>query len=155
MKIISDEEINHILTTGNFDAENPFMLSHRAVAQAQLDANLKDLQASFESYSKGEISLERLAELIGINFYTLHSAFLKFEPSFLKYVQAERERIVEEIEKAGFFIADSPVEGKPYQYLGCYILRWGKDSEPSIGFNRLESGSPEWQSLKERILKGV
>ncbi len=36
------------------------------------------LDVAFDDYTKGKISFERLAETIGVNFYTLHSAFLKF-----------------------------------------------------------------------------
>ena len=50
----------------------------------------------------------------------------------------------------GLFIGDMPPEeGKPYSYLGCYILKWGKEDEPTIGLSRL-SDSEEWQvQLKE------
>lgn len=37
------------------------------------------LEIAFEKYARGEISKEKLAELLGVNFHTLHSALLKFE----------------------------------------------------------------------------
>ncbi len=38
-----------------------------------------ELNKTFAEYTKGNITLERLAEIIGVNFYTLHSAFLNFK----------------------------------------------------------------------------
>jgi len=59
--------------------------------------------------------------------------------------QSGREEVLELLPK-GLFIGDTPPqEGVPYQYLGCYILRWGKDSEPTVGFSRL-SDNEAWQA---------
>lgn len=60
-----------------------------------------------------------------------------------------RKEVIDALPK-GLFIGDlPPEEGKPYSHLGCYILRWGKDNEPSIGLHRL-SDDEEWQDkLKE------
>lgn len=35
-------------------------------------------EAAFDDYTEGNISFEKLAETIGVNFYTLQSSFLKF-----------------------------------------------------------------------------
>ncbi len=31
-------------------------------------------------------------------------------------------------------------EGEPVQYLGCYILKWGKVTEAEVGFVEAEDG---------------
>ena len=58
--------------------------------------------------------------------------------------------VVEWINKSHLFVARCPPqEGKSYVYLGDYILRYGKNLEPQVGFYRL-SDSIEWQAeLKE------
>ena len=51
----------------------------------------------------------------------------------------------------GLFIGDSPPEeGKSYSHLGCYILSWGKDGEPSLGLRRL-SDDEDWQVKIEEL----
>ena len=64
--------------------------------------------------------------------------------------QSRLERIFKEIETLHLFQGDCPpIEGKNYVYLGDYILRYGKNLEPQVGFNRL-SDNLEWQALKEQ-----
>ena len=44
-----------------------------------------------------------------------------------------------------------PEENKSYQYLGCYILKWNKTNEPSVGFKEIEI--PLWQyNLQQAII---
>ena len=59
--------------------------------------------------------------------------------------KAGMQTVVDNLPK-GLFVSDSPPqEGKPYSHLGCYILRWGKDKEPTLGLCRL-SDDEDWQS---------
>ena len=75
------------------------------------------------------------------------------EISFKAGQETGRREVMDSLPK-GLFIGDLPPEGgKSYSYLGCYILRWGKDNEPSIGLNRI-SDDEEWQAkLKEWGIK--
>jgi hypothetical protein len=63
------------------------------------------------------------------------------------------KEVVEWIEDRIFYCADTPPqEGVAYSYLGNYILRFGKEALPSVGFYELRD-SPEWQVFKES--KGI
>jgi hypothetical protein len=60
-------------------------------------------------------------------------------------------KVTEWIKDHRFYCADvPPKEGVAYGYLGNYILRFGKEKLPSVGFYEL-SDDPEWQAF----LKGV
>ena len=72
------------------------------------------------------------------------------ETAWLRQPSPKGERIFKEIETLHLFQGDCPpIEGKNYVYLGDYILRYGKNLEPQVGFNRL-SDNLEWQALKEQ-----
>lgn len=46
---------------------------------------------------------------------------------------------LEAIEKRGArFVAVEPLDDTPVQFVGCYVLRWNKVEEPTIGFYRDE-----------------
>ncbi len=66
-------------------------------------------------------------------------------------LEARREgmrTVVENLPK-GLFVADMPPEeGKPYSFLGCYILKWGKTTEPTMGLYRISDFEP-WQAFKK------
>ena len=36
------------------------------------------------------------------------------------------------------FYGEPPIEGKPYQFLGSYILKFGKEDTPRMGFYEAE-----------------
>ena len=36
----------------------------------------------------------------------------------------------------GLYIGETPVEGRSYIVLGCYITRWGRDEDPTYAFRR-------------------
>lgn len=44
-------------------------------------------------------------------------------------------------------ISEIPEEGKPYQFLGCYITKWGRTDEPTLGLTRLMEDD-EYKELK-------
>ena len=77
--------------------------------------------------------------------HSLAYALLKAQ---LEQDKAEIKRVFERIEKLNLFCGEQPEEGKPYQYLGCYILKWGRDDEPSLGLVRLNE-TEEYQQLKK------
>ncbi len=57
--------------------------------------------------------------------------------------------VVEFINRLALYTAETAEEGKPYTYLGSYILKWGREAAPSYGFAPFDE-SPEWQAkLKE------
>lgn len=58
--------------------------------------------------------------------------------------------VVDWIKAHSILVADNqPQEGKSYIYLGSYILKWGKEAEPSYGFYELQD-TKVWQAqLKE------
>jgi len=57
------------------------------------------------------------------------------------------KKVVDWVQDRIFYCADSPPqEGVAYGYLGNYILRFGKEALPSVGFYEL-SESPEWQAF--------
>ena len=53
---------------------------------------------------------------------------------------AAREALVRRVEKilAGLYEGVELEEGVEVQYVGVYILKWGKVAEPSIGFRLVE-----------------
>ncbi len=63
--------------------------------------------------------------------------------------QEGRREVVKCLQGMSLFLGESPVEGKPYQFLACYITKWGKTEEPLYALVRLFE-SDEWQAkLKE------
>jgi hypothetical protein len=65
--------------------------------------------------------------------------------------QAGIKKALEEVEKLHLFTGEVPVEGKDCQFVGCYILRWGKDKEPTMMFSKL-GDTDELESLKSKLL---
>ena len=60
-----------------------------------------------------------------------------------------RKEVVEWINRCAIFTAEEAKEGDKYTYLGSYILKWGKEVDPSYGFAPFDE-CPEWQAkLKE------
>ena len=60
-----------------------------------------------------------------------------------------RKEVVDNLPK-NLFVGDlPPQEGKPYQYLGCYILKWGKEDKPTVGLCRLSDNEKYQAKLKE------
>jgi hypothetical protein len=57
------------------------------------------------------------------------------------------ELIKEMLPHIRLFVGDEPTEGKLFSYLGCYILRWGKDKNPTMGFQLLN----DYIDLQENI----
>ena len=49
---------------------------HPAVIKVE---KMSKTEKAFTDYANGEISLERCAELVGVNFYTLHAAMCHFK----------------------------------------------------------------------------
>ena len=60
-------------------------------------------------------------------------------------------QIFEELEGMHLFISSTLEEGTPVVYVGCYVLRWGKEEKPTIGFIPL-SDDEDWQALKSKWL---
>ena len=57
------------------------------------------------------------------------------------------QKVVEFVEGTNLLVADEPpIDGKPYQFLGCYITRWAETIDPTVAFNRL-SDTEEWQTF--------
>lgn len=55
-------------------------------------------------------------------------------------VTAQAEEIARLKQKMGtLYEALDPVDGVEAQYVGCYILKWGKTAEPTIMFRRYEA----------------
>lgn len=52
----------------------------------------------------------------------------------------------------GLYYGEPPIEGKPYQFLGSYILKFGEEDKPSMGFYEAEdcAGLNEEQ-IKEAV----
>lgn len=48
------------------------------------------------------------------------------------------------------FVGETPIDGKPYQFLGCHITKWGHTDEPTLAFVRF-SETNEYQSLLQQI----
>ena len=59
------------------------------------------------------------------------------------------EQIFDAMEQLGLYHGEAVEEGRPYLYLGCYILRWGKVCEPSMGFLHI-SDDPRYQALRQK-----
>ena len=55
------------------------------------------------------------------------------------------------IKSKQLMVSEIPEEGKGYQFLGCYILKWGKTDEPTLGLTRL-SEDADFQALKARYM---
>jgi hypothetical protein len=72
-----------------------------------------------------------------------------------KIEQARKDtakEIFEFLKSKQLMTSEIPEEGKPYQFLGCYITKWGRTDEPTLGLCRL-SEDEEYRSLKEKYLK--
>ncbi len=54
------------------------ILSQDCWCEPRIEVVPNKLEVALADYTKGVISLEKLSEIIGVNFYTLYSAFLKF-----------------------------------------------------------------------------
>ncbi len=58
----------------------------------------------------------------------------------------------EEIESTLWRIFNPPVEGEPVTYVGTYVLRWGKEPEPTVAFAPAEL--PAWQyHIQQMVLE--
>ena len=58
----------------------------------------------------------------------------------------------EEIEGPLYKIFDPPVVGEPVTFVGTYVLRWGKENEPTVAFTPAEL--PAWQyHLQQMVLE--
>ena len=62
------------------------------------------------------------------------------------YHQYYFKQFVKWVVEKQLFVGEIPVEGKPYQFLGCYITKWGHTDKPGLAFVRF-SETEEWQSL--------
>ena len=68
------------------------------------------------------------------------------EPEIAEARKAGMREVVEWVRKQHLFIgACPPKEGEGYVWLGGYILNYGNNLEPVIGFNRLND-SPDWNA---------
>ncbi len=68
--------------------------------------------------------------------------------------KAGMRKVVEKLKKLGtLYIGEPPVEGKPYQFLACYITKFGKpETEATIALIYLDE-CEEWQEFKKEWLK--
>ncbi len=68
----------------------------------------------------------------------------------LKTAKLLAEEIFDFLKTKNLMVSEVPVEGKHYQFLGCYILKWGKTDEPTLGLTRLGEDE-EYLAFKSRF----
>lgn len=79
MSILSDEQIQYILNTGDFDAENPFILSHRAVAKAQDLHSRQELIKELEEYCENITHKIYFKNMVKVPRFSCPDCWAKFK----------------------------------------------------------------------------
>ena len=65
-------------------------------------------------------------------------------------IQQGRKEVMEWVISQNLLVADEPpMEGKPYQFLACHILKFGKTDKPLMALNRL-SETDGWLTRFEK-----
>ena len=79
---------------------------------------------------------------------TERQADISFKAGVEVGVKQGRREVIEWIRQQHLFTGEPPVEGKLYQFLGCYLTRWGKTDEPSMAFGRFTE-TEEWEAKEK------
>lgn len=75
-------------------------------------------------------------------YKTYEEAKQKAHELVVTSIRTETAReIFDWLKTKNLLLAEKPEEGKPYQFTGCYITKWGKIDEPTLGMIRFSESN--------------